>query len=183
MAGNVKTVGEIFSDYHIESNIIKANIEKINLFKKSNKLEIDLFSHVYIKPNELLEFDKYLKERFNIENIEINMQYDENVEVIDISKEWKNIIKYVSHKYPFTAFLLHNSKVEIKDNIAVVSLAVKGAEFLTLRGFDKALEKTLKSLYNQAYKVKYVEEIQQEEMQKIEQKCEIEKAISELEAV
>lgn len=189
MAQNVKTVGEIFSDYHIESNIIKANIEKINLFKKSNKLEIDLFSHAYIKPNELLEFDKYLKERFNIENIEINMQYDENVEVIDISKEWKNIIKYVSHKYPFTAFLLHNSKVEIKDNIAVVSLAVKGAEFLTLRGFDKALEKTLKSLYNKAYKVKYVEEIQQEEMQKIEQKCkltekyEIEKAISELEAV
>ena len=189
MAGNVKTVGEIFSDYHTESNIIKANIEKINLFKKSNKLEIDLFSHTYIKPNELLEFDKYLKERFNIENIEINMQYDENVEVIDISKEWKNIIKYVSHKYPFTAFLLHNSKVEIKDNIAVVSLAVKGAEFLTLRGFDKALEKTLKSLYNEAYKVKYIEEIQQEEMQKIEQKCkltekyEIEKAISELEAV
>lgn len=188
MAGNVKTVGEIFSDYHTESNIIKANIEKINLFKKSNKLEIDLFSHAYIKPNELLEFDKYLKERFNIENIEINMQYDENVEAIDISKEWKNIIKYVSHKYPFTAFLLHNSKVEIKDNIAVVSLAVKGAEFLTLRGFDKALEKTLKSLYNKAYKVKYVEEIQQEEMQKIEQKCkltekyEIEKAISELEA-
>lgn len=188
MAGNVKTVGEIFSDYHTESNIIKANIEKINLFKKSNKLEIDLFSHAYIKPNELLEFDKYLKERFNIENIEINMQYDENVEVIDISKEWKNIIKYVSHKYPFTAFLLHNSKVEIKDNIAVVSLAVKGAEFLTLRGFDKALEKTLKSLYNKAYKVKYIEEIQEEEMQKIEQKCkltekyEIEKAISELEA-
>lgn len=188
MAGNVKTVGEIFSDYHTESNIIKANIEKINLFKKSNKLEIDLFSHAYIKPNELLEFDKYLKERFNIENIEINMQYDENVEAIDISKEWKNIIKYVSHKYPFTAFLLHNSKVEIKDNIAVVSLAVKGAEFLTLRGFDKALEKTLKSLYNKAYKVKYVEEIQEEEMQKIEQKCkltekyEIEKAISELEA-
>lgn len=187
MAQNVKTVGEIFSDYHTESNIIKANIEKINLFKKSNKLEIDLFSHAYIKPNELLEFDKYLKERFNIENIEINMQYDENVEVIDIAKEWKNIIKYVSHKYPFTAFLLHNSKVEIKDNIAVVSLAVKGAEFLTLRGFDKALEKTLKSLHNKAYKVKYIEEIQQEEMQKIEQKCkltekyEIEKAISELE--
>ena len=189
MTQNTKTVGEVFSDYHIESNIIKANIEKINLFKKSNKLEIDLFSHAYIKPNELLEFDKYLKERFNIENIEINMNYDENVEVVDIWKEWKNIIKYVSHKYPFTAFLLHNSKVEIKENIAIVSLAVKGAEFLTLRGFDKALEKTLKSLYNKGYKVKYTEQIQQEEMQKIEQKCkltekyEIEKAISELEAV
>lgn len=189
MAQNVKTVGEIFSDYHIESNIIKADIEKINLFKKSNKLEIDLFSHTYITPKELLEFDKYLKERFNIENIEINMQYDENVEVVDISKEWKNIIKYVSHKYPFTAFLLHNSKVEVKENIAIVTLAVKGAEFLTLRGFDKALEETLTSLYNKRYKVKYVEEIQQEEMQKIEQKCkltekyEIEKAISELEAV
>ncbi len=189
MAQNVKTVGEIFSDYNIESNIIKANIEKINLFKKSNKLEIDLFSYTYIKPNELLEFDKYLKERFNIENIEINMNYDENVEVVDIWKEWKNIIKYVAHKYPFTAFLLHNSKVEIKDNIAIVSLAVKGAEFLTLRGFDKALEETLTSLYNKRYKVKYVEEIQQEEMEKIEQKCkltekyEIEKAISELEAV
>ena len=185
MAEQEKTVGEIFSDYQTESNIKQANIQKINLFKKSNKLEIDLFSHAYIMPKDLLEFDKYLKERFAIENIEIDMQYDETIQVPEIEKEWKQIVKYMAHKYPFTEILLHNSKVEIKDNLIQVLLAVKGADFLIARGFDKTLEKTLKSLYGKTYKVKYIEDIQEEEMQKIEQKCkltekyEIEKAISE----
>ena len=48
MEEQLKTVEEIFNDYNIESNIKKSNIKKINLFKKSNKLEIDLFSYIYI---------------------------------------------------------------------------------------------------------------------------------------
>ena len=186
MAENLKTVGEIFSDYQTESNLKQANIKEINLFKKSNKLEIDLFSHAYLMPNILLEFENYLKGRFMIDTIEIDIQYDQSVMIPQIEKEWKQIVKYMAHKYPFTEVLLHNSKIEIIDNFVKVLLAVKGADFLTARGFDKVLENTLKSLYGKAYKVSYIEDLQEEEMQKIKQKCEltekyeIEKAISEV---
>ncbi len=186
MAETLKTVEEIFCDYHTETNLKQASIVKINLFKKSNKLEIDLCSKVYMVPSELLEFDKYLKERFAIENVEINVQYEEGTSIPEISGQWKQIVKYMAHKYPFTEFLLHNSKVEVQETKVTVSLSVKGAEFLTARGFDKALEKTLKSLYGKTFKVTYVENLQEEDMKKIEQKCkltekyEIEKAISEM---
>ncbi|MCI8999409.1 MAG: PolC-type DNA polymerase III [Clostridia bacterium] len=182
----MKTVEEIFGDYQVETNIKKASIVKINLFKKSNKLEMDLLSSVYLFPSELLEFEKYLKERFVIENIEIRMQYEEETVIPSMEQQWKQIVKYMAHKYPFTEFLLHNSHVHIEDTKVKVSLAVKGADFLTARGFDKTLEKTLKSLYAKRYKVIYVENLQEEDMKKIEQKCkltekyEIEKAISEM---
>ena len=186
MAEQIKTIGEIFRDYSGEENITKANITKINLFKKSNKLEIDLFSKVYIQPNELLGLDKYLQQRFGIENIEINMQYDKEITLPEITKQWKQIVKYMAYKYPFTEFLLHNSKVEITDKMVKVFIVVKGADFLEARGFDIALEKTLKSLYAKVYKVTYVEDLQEEEIKKLEQTCkltqeyEIEKAISEM---
>ena len=186
MAQSMKTVEEIFGDYQVETNIKKASIVKINLFKKSNKLEMDLLSSVYLFPSELLEFEKYLKERFVIENIEIRMQYEEETVIPSMEQQWKQIVKYMAHKYPFTEFLLHNSHVHIEDTKVKVSLAVKGADFLTARGFDKTLEKTLKSLYAKRYKVIYVENLQEEDMKKIEQKCkltekyEIEKAISEM---
>ena len=57
------------------------------------------------------------------------------------------------------------------------------------RGFDKTLEGILKSLYGKTYKVKYKEDINKEEIQKIEQKSkmtekyEIEKAISEAQSI
>ncbi len=186
MAQSMKTVEEIFGDYPVETKIKNASIVKINLFKKSNKLELDLLSKEYVTPRELLEFEKYLKERFAIENIEISVQYEEETVIPSIQQEWKQIVKYMAHKYPFTEFLLHNSRVCIQENKVVVSLAVKGADFLVARGFDKALEKTLKGLYAKRYKVTYVENLQEEDMKKIEQKCkltekyEIEKAISEI---
>ncbi len=91
----------------------------------------------------------------------------------------------MSYKHPLTKVLLHNSKVQLQDNLVTVTLYVNGASFLTARGFDKILAQILKNLYGKNYKVKYIEEIKDEELQKIEQKSkltekyEIEKAISE----
>ena len=58
----------------------------------------------------------------------------------------------------------------MQDNIVIVTVFCNRSRFLLARGFDKALEKILKSLYGKTYKVKYVEEIHEEEIQKIENK-------------
>lgn len=186
MGQELKTVREIFNDYDKTSIISESKIEKINLFKKTNKLEIDLKTNKYINTKELLNFEEYLKTRFMIENIEIDIKYEENVEIPQIEKTWKDIIEYMAYKYPLTKVLLQNSKVKIEGNIVIVTIFVTGVDFLNARGFDKILENTLKSLYGKHYKVKYVEDINKEEIEKIEnklkmtQKYEIEKAISEV---
>ena len=188
MQEELKTVEEIFGDYKEDNKIKKSKIEKINLFKKTNKLEIDLKPLEYIETQELLEFEEYLKTRFFIENIEIDTKYDDNIKLPSIESNWKDIVKYMSVKYPLVRVLLHNSKIEIQENVITVTIYVNGVEFLNARGFDKILQDILKSLYGKTYKVKYVEEIKEEEIQKIEQKSkmtekyEIEKAISEAQA-
>ncbi len=189
MQEELKKVYEIFSDYNKDAIINTCEIEKISLFKKINKLEMNLKCKQYIKIKELLEFENYLKDRFNIENVELHTAYSEKTEIPSIETSWKNIVEYISAKHKLTKVILQNSKVKVQDNIVIVTVFVTGVDFLLARGFDKALEKILKSLYGKTYKVKYVEEIHEEEIQKIEnkskmtEKYEIEKAISEAQTI
>lgn len=185
MQEELKTVKDIFSDYKEESIINQCKIEKINLFKKRNKLELDLRSSIYIKATELLEFEKYITARFNIENVEINIKYEEETEIPKLEVAWKNIAEYICYKHPSVKALLQTSSIQMQDNIVTIKIFVNGVDFLKARGFDEIIENILKSLFGKKYKVRYIEDINKEEIQKIEQKSkmtekfEIEKAISE----
>ena len=189
MQEELKTVKEIFGDYKETSLLNDSKIEKINLFKRTNKLEIDLKCFKYIPTKELLEFENYLKARFRIENVEIDTIYDDNVDVPSIEKSWNSIIDYMAYKHPLTKIILKNSKVQVQENVVVVKVFVNGVDFLNARGFDKVLEDVLKNLYGKKYKVKYIEDINEDEIQKLEQKSkmtekyEIERAISEAQAI
>lgn len=39
-----KVIRDVFQDFNNEGSILEATITKINLYKKSNKLEIEIFS-------------------------------------------------------------------------------------------------------------------------------------------
>ena len=145
MAEVLKTVKEVFKDFDNKSNILECKIEKINIFKKTSKLEIDLQSDSYIQIKEIMKFENYLKERFLLSSIEIDMKYSENVDIPKIESTWKSIVEYMSNKYPLTKVLLQNSTVSVENNFVSVILPVVGAEFLTARGFEKILENTLKT--------------------------------------
>lgn len=181
-----KTVEEIFRDYDVNTNIIKANINSINLYKKLNKLSVTIFSTEYIQLKNLLHFEKYLVNRFSIENVEIEMKYADEVKQPTIESEWNNIITYMSYKYPLAKILLQNSNIEINDNNLTVILSIKGAEFLTARHFDKILENTVFNLYSKEYKVVYKEQLKEETVKaianksKLTEKFAIEKANQEI---
>ncbi len=170
MITELKTIGEVFYDYETEDNIKKCKIEKINIFKKTNKLEMNLLSESVINIIEILKLEKYIKSKFLLEIIEIKMNYTKNIETINIEETWKDIVEYITYKYPLTAILLQNSKIELKDNILTVKLLVSGAEFLTKRSFDNILENIFQNLYNKKYKVKYIEELKEETIKILEQK-------------
>ena len=71
---------EIFKDYKEENNILEARVDNVNLFKKSNILEIDLTSENKISIRDLFSFEMYLKKRFNLNAIKLNISYTEPVE-------------------------------------------------------------------------------------------------------
>ena len=75
-----RKIGEVFSDYKTNSNIADAEITKMNLIKKINTLEIGMYSKEYIEIKEIWYFDKFLQERFQFENIDIKIDYHEQVQ-------------------------------------------------------------------------------------------------------
>ena len=139
---------EVFKDYKEENAILEAQIENVNLFKKSNILEISLISENKISIRDLFSFETYLKKRFTLNGIKLNIKYTNQIE-FDLEAQWEDIIKYVVYKYPSTKALLSKSRVEIQGKDINVFLPVKGEEILSARGIDKVIERIVEVLYSQ----------------------------------
>lgn len=157
----VKKVGHIFADFKESNAVLNCNIVKINLFKKSNKLEVDLFSEKVIRVHELAKFEKYLKKRFMIEKVCVKIEYIEGAQVPSIHDDWNEIVSYMGQKYPMTIALLKNSTVKVEGQQVQVAIKVKGADILKARNFDHDLEEILKNLYAKQYKVTYIEDLKE----------------------
>lgn len=163
-----KYINEVFKDFDVNSNISKAQIENINLYKKLNKLQVDIVSNEPITINEIGEFENYLQNRFNIGKALTNIKY-EDVEIEqNIDKNWNNIVTYITEKEPFSRALLTNSSVFVDGKNVDVKLKMKGAEFLSNKKFDKGLEHLFKNVYNDNFQVKIEDDLEENYFEKIE---------------
>ena len=179
-----KKVKDIFSDYKTSSNIQYANIEGLNVIKKTNTLQVLIYFDEYIEIKELWFFEKFLRERFQFEQIDLKIKYHEGVKLNSIQKEWKNIIAYMAHKYPLMKpMLLLKSDVSVEGKEINVKMHIKGADFLKAKKTDKELEKVLKNIFGVEYKVNLTEQLSKEEIKQIEEEIKDveEKAIAHIE--
>ena len=171
MQVKTKKVQEIFSDYTQQSNILKAGVKGLNLIKKTNTLEMILESEEYIEIKDIWFLEKFLKQRFQLKEVEIILNYSENVELKPIQEEWENITCFMARKYPLTKPMLVKSILEIKEKTLNITLPVKGADFLKAKGFDKELKKLIKNIYNEDYNIQLLENISEEELKIAKQKA------------
>ena len=159
-------IKDVFKDYKEENNIINAEIENINLFKKSKKIEIELSVEEPIKIGEISSFEDYLKERFQIEKIALKIQNGEKgVRPLfpqEIKNDWKDIVEYLSKNFPLTNAILGTSSVEVIENKVIVSLKTKSADFLHSYEIDKEIENIVFNLYGVKCKVEYREDISED---------------------
>ena len=151
-----KYIKEVFNDYGINNNLIEAEIENINLYKKTNKLQIKIASLKEITLQDIESFESYLVNAFKVSKASIDINYGDLEIEQNIPENWGNIIKYIAKKEPFSKAILTNSKIQIEDSELHVKLAMKGATFLTAQKFDKGLEHLLKNLYNKDYVVDFI---------------------------
>ena len=168
-----KKIGDIFSDYTTTSNIKYANITQLNIIKKTNTLEVGIYFDEYIEIKEIWYFEKFLKERFQFQEINLKIKYHEAVELKPIKQEWKNIIAYMAHKYPLTKpMLLLKSDIEENDTQINVKMHIKGADFLKAKKTDKELEKVLKNLFDKDYRVNLEEELSKKDIEELQESIE-----------
>lgn len=178
-----KYIKEVFSDYNENNNLINAVIENINLYKKTNKLQIKVASNSQINLQEMEGFENYLVKTFKVNKASIDVNYGDLQIEPKIENDWGNIIKYIGKKEPMSKAILTNSRIEVDDNHINVNLAMKGAAFLVSQKFDKGLEHLLGNLYNKQYSVEFSENISKDfEKELIEKRIQEEKeALMELE--
>lgn len=168
MSDKTKKVGEIFSDYKTNANIKYAEIRSLNIIKKTNTLQVVLYLDEYIEIKEIWYFENFLKQRFQFEQIDIKIEYHEQVEKKSIPEEWKNIIAYMSHKYPLAKpMLLLKSDIEVKENTIYIKMHIKGADFLKAKKTDQELQRTIKNLFGQEYVIDITENLLKEDINEI----------------
>ena len=181
MEEKLKTVKEVFKDFDFNSFALsEAKVGCVNIYKKSNTLELKLQATSSILIKDLIDFEKYLEKRFNFKNIEIKIEQpkeseegkeeqEENKIDIKIQTEWQDIVEYMAYKHPLTKALLRNSSIQIESNRIIVVMAMKGKNVLEARSFDKILAQKLKDLYHKNYVVVFQEEVTQEMLERYQE--------------
>ena len=150
-----KLIGEIFSDFQNTSNLKKATIKKVNLYKKTNRFEILLNADETIDIKDIHAFEEYLINRFKFQIVIIKIEYSQLPE-ISILEKWEDIINYMAYKYPSVKAILKNSIVEVDEtNNINVKLQLKGSEILYARGMDNVFSEIIYNIYGKRYKIKY----------------------------
>ena len=167
-----RKIGDLFSDYKTNSNIEDAEIARMNLLKKINTLEIEMQAKEYIEIKEIWYFEKFLRQRFQFEQVHIKIKYTEGVRKKPIADEWKNIVCLMAHKYPLMKpLLLLKSQIEVTENQINVYMKIQGADFLKARKLDRELESVIENIFGKKYIVNIEERINAEEVLKQKEKA------------
>lgn len=151
-----KMLKEIFKDFEINSNIINTKIKSINLYKKTNKLEVNILSDKPIKVKDVGAFEKYLIKRFMLKEALIHISYIEEIEN-NFLNQWDDILDYLSYKHPLTKALLKDSILNLDGNNLNISLKLSGSDILYGRNMDKVLSDLIFNVFNQKLKIKYMD--------------------------
>ena len=167
-----RKIGDLFSDYKTNSNIEDAEIARMNLLKKINTLEIEMQAKEYIEIKEIWYFEKFLRQRFQFEQVHIKIKYAEGVRKKPIADEWENIVCLMAHKYPLMKpLLLLKSQIEVTKNQINVYMKIQGADFLKARKLDRELESVIENIFGKKYIVNIEERINAEEVLKQKEKA------------
>ena len=159
----VKKIKNVFVDYSSNSFAFSdAEIENVNLYRKTNKLEMFLKTDNYIDINEISNFEKYAIKRFNISGVDLKIETKDN-EKPPIFKDWPNILTYFSSKNPMARAFLRNCSLDDgvdkgKDNTLNINIKVKGKDILEKQGMNTKISNFIKDIYGVGYKVNFIEE-------------------------
>ena len=179
MDGAAKTLKEVFKDFYSNNkDLLSSTVKNVNLFKKTNTLEVELNVDNKLKIKDVYNFEKYLETRFGIKEACIKLFFKENMHELEnnesvcetnseednISKEWQEIIEYMAVKHPMTKAILNNSNITIDQTQANVMLSMKGKEFLIAKKIDETLSNLLFNIYGKKLKVNFIENISEEQM-------------------
>ena len=137
----------ILADKYKNNNfkdILQSEYTVIN--NSENKLELELKPKASLSCSEVFLFKDFLEKEENRE-ITLKLKYKEN-QTPKIISEWNDLVKYLTRSKPIMQAMLDNSKIEAVDEKLVVSLPIKGANFICNNNYDLEIKKIISEIYS-----------------------------------
>ena len=128
-----KIIKDVFGDYSKNNAITNSEILDTNLFKKTNRLQMNIKAFSQISIDDIEDFENYLIKRFNIGRALINIEYDSLDINQSVEEDFPKIIQYITKNEPFSKAILSNSKPQLNNDEFTVKLSMKGTDFLCSR--------------------------------------------------
>ena len=116
MTNETKKVKDVFKDYEAKGNILECDILNVSMFKKSNKLEVDLKSSKKIQIGEKLAFEFYLKSKFRVQDVDIQIDVQET----KAPSKGKQSKEGKEEQEEVTPIIIGSKKAKITDKIVKV---------------------------------------------------------------
>ena len=159
-----KQVKVVFADFkQMSDELANSRIEKVNFYRKSNKLELCLITNCALNSEELTAFTSFLKNRFKIEDATIKLNplnntddelSEKNID-IKIKDDFKKIIAIASKNHPILNGFIDTSKCEIENKELKVFLINNGIDLLKQQKMDVLIQNIVLDLYNYKCKVSF----------------------------
>ena len=171
-----KEVKTVFCDFSADTfALADALVTNVNLYKKTNILEIFLKSKELISIKELQNFRKYIIKRFNIKdvNFKISNDVDSDSTLNFIENEWDDILGFLSQKKPILKAFMKESCIKPIDNNAEnneieVDLVARGKELLEKQKVNEYISSFLNDVYCSNYKICFKENSENDAESKLE---------------
>lgn len=160
----MRKINEIFSDYEARGNINTAILESAVLNKKTNTLEMKIRSDKYIEVREFDSLNRFMKERFTVENAHIKVKYEEGIHKKPIEEELESIFFTLEDNNPAIKAVLNDSNYHVEDNTIHFHFKMAVSGFLKGMGYDRKVQETIKNLYGASYKIDFVDKLSVEEV-------------------
>lgn len=148
----MKRINEIFSDYEVGGSINTAIVESVVLSKKTKTVKMKISSDKYIEIRELERFNKFIRQRFALNDSKIAVKYADGIDKKPIEEELKNIIFLMSDKYPALKAVLNSSEFEVVNNTINFNFKVPVSGFLKSMDYDKKIYNIIKTYTAQTIK-------------------------------
>lgn len=165
----MKRISKIFSDYSGEGNIKDAVIEEVVLRKNTKVLEMKIKSDKSIESEEIDFFNSFIRERFSLNDSKIIIEYTGLSEQKPKEEDLKKIVSSFAEKYPILKAIKDNCEFEIGEDTINFNFKVVITRLLKSRGYDKKIIEAVKNLYGKEYKINFVDDVNYEELKKIQE--------------
>ena len=132
---------------------------------------LELLTDQFVKVADLVGFEKYLEDRFQVKEVQIIFTYENGIEdQFDLTAEWQDFITYMARKHPLTRTILKDSQITIKEqNKIEVALGFRGKDVLLAKKVDKTIEEILKDLYGFHASVAFLENASEDKLKEYQE--------------